>query len=124
MSRTTVKWLRCYHSDSNEGSQDTLGGCRRRGLGRGGGGRRESDGKEEGGGSEIESWRGRKRPAGFYLFILFFSLKLTMLTHNMLQCCHGNVPCDVLLTFTHHIILCKMFWCASGVVFIAFATAN
>lgn len=76
------------------------------------------------GGSEIESWRGRKRPAGFYLFILFFSLKLTMLTHNMLQCCHGNVLCDVLLTFTHHIILCKMFWCASGVVFIAFATAN
>lgn len=50
VSRTTVKWLRCYHSDSNEGSQDTLGGCRRRGLGRGGGGRRESDGKEERGG--------------------------------------------------------------------------
>lgn len=25
VSRTTVKWLRCYHGDSNEGSQDTLG---------------------------------------------------------------------------------------------------
>lgn len=64
--------------------------------------------KRMGGGAEIESWRERKRPAGFYLFYFFFSLELAMLTHNMLQCCHGNVLHDVLLTFTHHIILCKM----------------
>lgn len=71
MSRTTVKWLRCYHSDSNEGSQDTLGGCRRRGLGRGGGGRRESDGKKDWGGQKLKAGE-RKRPAGFDLFILFY----------------------------------------------------
>ena len=52
MSGTTVKWLRCYHGNSNEGSQDTLGGLRRRGFGRGRGGRRESDGKEDGGGRD------------------------------------------------------------------------
>lgn len=59
------------------------------------------------GGAEIESWRGRKRPAGFLFFLR--SDKLTMLTHIMLQCCHGNVLYDVLLTFTDHIILCKLF---------------
>lgn len=71
VSGTTVKWLRCYHGDSNEGSQDTLGGWRRRGLGRGGGGRRESDGEGDGE-SEIESWRWRKykRPAGFFPFFM------------------------------------------------------
>lgn len=48
VSRTTVKWLRCYHGDSNEGSQDTPGVWRRRrGLGTGGGGTRESDGEED-----------------------------------------------------------------------------
>lgn len=49
VSGTTVKWLRCYYGDSNEGSQDTLGGRRRMGLGRVRGGRGESDGKEDGG---------------------------------------------------------------------------
>lgn len=41
--------------------------------GPGQGWRRESDGKEDGeGGSEIESRRGRKRPAGFLLFFYFY----------------------------------------------------
>lgn len=47
VSGTTVKWFKRRHGNSNEGSQDTLGGCRRRGLGKGWG-RREIDGKEGG----------------------------------------------------------------------------
>lgn len=63
VSGTTVKWLRCYHGDSNEGSQDTLGGWRkRRGLGRGGRGRRESDGEGVkgggGGGQKLKAGEG------------------------------------------------------------------
>lgn len=68
VSGTTVKWLRCYHGDSNEGTQDTLEGWRRRrGLGRGGGERRESNGGEDGGGQKLRE-RDRKctRPAGFF----------------------------------------------------------
>lgn len=38
VSRTTFKWLRCFHGNSNEGSQDTLGGYRRKSMCRGGGG--------------------------------------------------------------------------------------
>lgn len=54
-----------------KGTQDTLGGWRRRGLGRGGGERRESDGGEDGGGQKLRE-RDRKctRPAGFFFFTL------------------------------------------------------
>lgn len=80
------------------------------------------------GGAEIESWRERKceRPAGFFFFLLR-SDKLTMLTHITLQCRHGNVLYEVLLTSTNHIIRCKLFrkaqlWCAFRVNRVAFAT--
>lgn len=74
MPGTTVKWWRCYHGDSNEGTQDTLGGWRRRGLGRGGGGRRESDGEGDGGGQKLrERDRECKRPAGFLFTYLFYT---------------------------------------------------
>lgn len=108
VSGTTVKWLRCYHGDSNEGSQDTLGGWRRRGLGRGGGGKRRVMVKRivGGGGQKLKAGEGEKRPTGFFFLC---SDKLTMLTHIILQCCHGNVLHEVLLTFTHHIILYKLF---------------
>lgn len=87
---TTVKWLRCYHGDSNEGTQDTLGGWRRRGLGRGGGRRRKSDGEGGGGGQKLrERDRKCKRPAGFLFIYLFY-------TQTNWLCWH---ICDV-LTFT------------------------
>lgn len=76
VSRTTVKWLRCYHDYSNEGSQDTLGAQRRRGSGKGGGGRNESDGEEYRGGGKIEKWReGKcKRPAGLFSRLCWHTL--------------------------------------------------
>lgn len=73
VSRTTVKWLRCYHGDNNEGTQDTLGGWRGRGLGRGRGERRESDGEEDG--REIVRWRGSKYEDCRVCF--FFTLRQT-----------------------------------------------
>lgn len=71
-SGTTVKWLRCCHGDDNEGSQDTLGGWRGRGLVGLEGGRRESDG------GEIVSWRRRKcKKAAGFVFGGFFTLRQT-----------------------------------------------
>ena len=114
VSGTTVKWLRCYHGDSNEGVSGHPGGTTEGEEGSLGGGRRREKGKwwwRGWEGQEWWSWRGRKytRPAGFFLVCFFLgSDKLTVLTHIMLQCSRGNVLHDVGWTFTHHIILCKL----------------
>lgn len=99
VSRTTVKWLRCYHGDSNEGSQDTLGVCRRRrrGLGRGGGGRRESDGEEDWGEQKLKGGEG-ENVRGLQAFFFLFLIQADYVDTHYVQCCHGNVPCDALLT--------------------------
>lgn len=57
-------------------------------------------------GQKLKAGEGEKGLQAFYFFLR--SDKLTMLTHIMLQCCHGNVLYDVLLTFIDHIILCTL----------------
>lgn len=91
------------------------------------GGRRVSDVAEEEGGKKLKAGEEENIKEACRLFF-YAQTNLTMLTHIMPQCRHGNVLSDVMLTLTHHIILYKAFRKSTTqvclLVYIGLATAS